>query len=269
MKIGIIGYGMVGKAVEYGFKNNSNTIIINDPEYKNSISVIDMCKQDPNFIFVCVPTPTINGAIDTAIMNDVIATIAQHYKGIVIIKSTVTPNYLTLYADKYPEMQLVSNPEFLSDRTANQDFIEPIIMVIGSENFKNVQLVEQLYTHHSNVNMKNLHYTDLEGAALLKYAFNTFYSTKVTFMNALYEIVNESNTSMNWDEFKKVLGSNPHIGNMHLDVPGHDGLFGYGGKCFPKDVGAFIEYANTLSTPFTLLNTVENVNKINRKKPIS
>jgi len=118
--IGIIGYGMVGKAVEFGFSKTQ--VICSDPEY-NDISVEDICKQAPDAIFVCVPTPTndTNYSILTSVLDRIEST---GYIGIVVVKSTILPDYLVPY-------NIVYNPEFLSRATANTDFTDPPFVLIG------------------------------------------------------------------------------------------------------------------------------------------
>ena len=108
MKIGIIGYGVVGKAIEYGFKDNAD-ILISDPAYTDISVSIEQLTNECDFIFIGVPTPmniANNGKIDTSIIDSVIDQIASlDYKGIVISKSTVIPSHLKHYANIYPSLQ--------------------------------------------------------------------------------------------------------------------------------------------------------------------
>jgi len=137
------------------------------------------------------------------------------------------------------------------------------MVIIGSNHKEAIELVKTAYTKCSVVSISNekIFEVDLVTASLLKYGFNTFYATKVTFMNEMYKILEKSNTDITWNEFKKIYGFNPWIGNMHTDVPGHDGYFGYGGKCFPKDTQAFAEYARNIGHPFELLEKAIELNE--------
>jgi len=260
MKLGIIGYGMVGKAVANGFK--CNDLFIADP-LLNTMTIPDVCALGPDFIMVCVPTPTRRGKIDVSILDNTLDQINKRYSGVVVIKSTTPPDKLTKFEKLYTNLKLVHNPELLSDRTANEDFVTPNMIIIGSNHKDAISLVKKAYIKCSVVSIddEKIFEVDLVTASLLKYGFNTFYATKITFMNEMYKILKKSNTNTTWNEFKKIYGSNPWIGGMHIDVPGHDGYFGYGGKCFPKDTEAFAEYASNVGHTFELLEKTIELNK--------
>lgn len=261
MRIGVAGYGMVGKAVVNGFKQCDPLIF--DPNISPQMTIEHICNLNPQLFFVCVPTPTKNSQFDNTILFETLSKINKHYNGIVVIKSTVPPNYLSDAYNRYTNVKLVYNPEFLSDRTANEDFIKPPMVVIGCQDKDVANTVKSAYLEHSSVicDDNNIHITDLKTASILKYGFNTYYSTKIIFMNELYRILNKSNANISWDDFKKIYGANEWIGTRHLDVPGHDGYFGYGGKCFPKDTKAFVEYAESINQPFELLKEVVRLNE--------
>ena len=214
-------------------------------------------------IFVCVPTPIKHAKFDATIIDQVMETINSSYDGIVIIKSTVPPDIIEKLADSHANIKIAHNPEFLSDKTAMEDFINPSLIVIGCDDNNTALAINDLYLNHSNISCSHeiIHNTDLVTASLIKYGFNTFYATKVTFMNELYNIIHKSNTDFKWDEFKKIYGANQWIGKKHLDVPGHDGYFGFGGKCLPKDTKAFVEYASSINQPFELLEKVIELNE--------
>ena len=111
--IGVIGLGMVGKAVRYGFSNVY--VAYSDPKY-NLVSINDLCRQCDEAIFVCVPTPTDDS--NYSLLKSVLDEIKQYnYTGLVVVKSTVLPHHLEGYDVLY-------NPEFLRARTADQDFID-------------------------------------------------------------------------------------------------------------------------------------------------
>jgi len=262
MKIGIIGKGMVGEAVANGFSKCKN--IISDPAY-NTTTVKDVCLR-ADVIFVCVPTPTVDGVFDPSIILRTMEIINKNFTGDVIIKSTILPDTLTVIDTKSDNINVVYSPEFLSDKTANEDFINPQMVVIGSNNQEVANRIKNLFQDNSDIKCNNYHIVDLITASLLKYGFNTFYATKVIFMNELYNVLNASGSSESWNTFKEIYGSHPWIGNMHLDVPGHDGYFGYGGKCFPKDTIAFSKYASKLGKTMHLLDEVIDLNNVYRNE---
>jgi nucleotide sugar dehydrogenase len=262
MNIGIIGGGMVGNALANGFKQNN--LLISDPSI-NDITIVDVCRS-VDIVFVCVPTPTNNDVFDSSIIDGVMSEINENYQGDVVIKSTIPPNFLMDIYNNSNNINLAYNPEFLTDRTANDDFVNPYMVVIGSEDDGLSSRIEEIYRTQSIVRCDVYHKVDLVSASLIKYGFNTFFATKVIFMNELYGVFQQSGTSMAWEEFRVLIGSNPWVGGSHNSVPGHDGYFGYGGKCFPKDTGAFSKYADSLGKPSHLLNKAIELNSNYRKK---
>jgi UDPglucose 6-dehydrogenase len=238
--IGIVGYGFVGRAVEYGF--NKTKCVIVDPKY-NSTTIKELCSIDTEAIFVCVPTP--NSDINYSILTDVLDEIFLcNYKGMVVVKSTILPDYII-------NRDVIYNPEFLSRDTAFDDFINPHLLIIGGN--RSEELLE-LYKTKSQVKPKNTFLTDIKTASLIKYTLNSFFATKITFMNQIYDVAEKMN--VNYDELKNIISKHPWIGNYHLNVPGNDGYRGFGGPCLPKDTEAFTKHFD-----IDILNTVLQLNK--------
>jgi UDPglucose 6-dehydrogenase len=222
--IGIIGYGMVGRAVEFGFNNTE--CIISDPAH-GLTDIVDVVQADPEAIFVCVPTPTDNDRYE--LLRGVIKDIkAAGYQGLIVVKSTVLPEYIE-------EFDVVYNPEFLSRATANQDFIRPPFVLLGGRTELTRQVAE-LYRKYSQVRLEKIIYTDIKTACLAKYAMNSFYATKITFMNQLYDVAQD--LGVNWSSLTDILKQQPWMGTHHFAVPGPDGKRGFGGPCLPKDTAA-------------------------------
>ena len=245
--IGIIGYGFVGKAVEFAFKNAQ--ILICDPEY-SVLTVKDLAYSSCDAIFVCVPTPTDDTNYQT--LKDVLDIIKEtEYKGIVVVKSTVLPQHLEGY-------DVVYNPEFLSRATANSDFTNPPMMIIGGDSEKAERLVS-IYKQYSTVQTDKVFLTDIKTASLAKYAMNSFYATKITFMNQLFDVAGQ--IGVEWDDVKLILSNHPWMGTHHFDVPGPDGERGFGGPCLPKDTEALTKYYD-----LPLLQEVLKLNTEYRKK---
>lgn len=223
--IGIIGYGMVGKAVSNGFSKTSK--LISDPAV-NDLTVEYMCSKEVDAIFVCVPTPTddTNYKTLTEVLDRIFAT---GYSGLVVVKSTVLPQYLENYDVLY-------NPEFLSRATANEDFVNPPMVIIGGN--KGNELLK-LYEEYSTVNLSRVFLTDIKTASMAKYCMNSFYATKVTFMNQMYDVAQR--IGVNWDDIASILKVHPWMGTHHFQVPGPDGERGFGGPCLPKDTAALVK----------------------------
>jgi|SaaInlLV_10m_DNA_3_1039740.scaffolds.fasta_scaffold09679_3 UDPglucose 6-dehydrogenase len=237
--IGIIGYGMVGKAVAYGFPHCTH--YISDPQYNNN-TVTDIARENPIAIFVAVPTPTdSSGLIETQILENVLNELEKAlYLGLVIVKSTILPHFL---ADR----AVVYNPEFLSRATSLDDFVRPPMLILGGDRANEVL---DLYKQCSNVVTDKVFITDIKTAAFAKYAMNSFYATKITFMNELYHAYGGD-----WKALTSILKEHPWMGSHHFEVPGPDGSFGFGGPCLVKDTEALAsEYDMDLLTKVLELN---------------
>lgn len=245
--IGILGYGFVGKAVAHGFPHCEH--IISDPAY-NNISIKDLVDANPEAIFVCLPTPSDDS--DYAILKNALQEIQdQNYQRIIAVKSTILPHHLE-------DFDVVLNPEFLSRKTADEDFVNPPFVLFGGSSEKTKQLYE-VYKKYSIVDLKNVKYTDIKTASLAKYTFNSFYATKITFMNQIYDVC--SKLGVEFEELKDVLKRWPWmIGVSHLDVPGHEGR-GFGGPCLPKDTQALAKEFD-----LHLLKSVLEINDQYREK---
>ena len=256
MKIGIVGYGFVGKAVDYGFKRNIEKIII-DPKLDTSIS--DLKSHNPEFIFICVPTPmNLDGDQDSSIIEKVLAEINKDYsESVVIVKSTVLPSIIEKLSKSHKHF--VYNPEFLREKTANEDFVNASSLILGGES-DDLKRVAELYNNHSDCKIVEVHETDVISASLVKYSINTFLASKVIFFNQLYDIYKALTPDIKWDEFITMINSDKRIGESHMDVPGHDGRLGFGGACFPKDTAALLSLSKDIDKEFSLLKEVIRIN---------
>ena len=246
MKIGIIGNGFVGSAIMHGFILHVDNIMIYDKDPKLATHSMEELTNNSDVIFVCVPTPMFeSGECDLSIVETVISELSEYEcinSKVIVIKSTVVPGTTEKLAIEYPNMNFVFNPEFLTERKARLDFINTSRIVLGSnKEFANCK-VEDLYRlrfPHTKI-IK----TDFGTAQLIKYMANCFFATKVSFMNEMYQVCEAINGD--WDTAIDGFISDGRIGNSHIDVPGHDGDFGFGGKCFPKDLNAMIKKAEAL-----------------------
>jgi len=254
-KIAIIGYGFVGKAVEFGFRNSSNEIMIVDP-YQGHSNIDDMEDFGADFTFVCVPTPMgPDGSIDDTIINSVAKHLHQMASGTVIIKSTVTPDIIeNICAYK----RFVYNPEFLTERNAFDEFLNPEFHVLGGHP-EFTKRVKNLYKFNSNCNPAPVHYMTASEASFVKYGINSFLAMKVVWFNQWKDMVD--NTGDRYNVISNTIGSDPRIGHSHMKVPGFDGKRGYGGSCFPKDTAAIRNFCPDLS----VLDAVIKANNEYRK----
>lgn len=242
--IGIIGNGFVGSAIVAGFSLHAN-VRVYDKDDRRAINTLEDTVNNSDYVFVGVPTPmeTIEGGkIDLSIMDSVfdeLNAINKNEKTIFIIKSTVVPGTTKKYQDKYKNMRIVFNPEFLTERSANLDFINTSRIILGGAQ-ADVDAVERLY--RDRFPYTKVIKTDTTSAEFIKYMCNCFFATKISFMNEMHLMADK--LGLDWDNVMDGFISDGRIGNSHTDVPGHDGDLGFGGKCFPKDLNAFIEFFN-------------------------
>lgn len=235
MKIAIVGHGFVGKAVDYGFTSVHIQKKIIDPNYGTSVE--ELLDWKPDFTFVCVPTPMgEDGDINTTILDKVMETL-DWVTGIVVIKSTVTPSVI----DKY---HVVYNPEFLTEKSACEQFVNPEFHIIGGAPVE-CSALEKLYEDYSLCTPCPVYKMTKAEASFVKYAINSFLATKVTFFNQLYDAC--SSYGANFNKVIKAVGADKRISISHTKVPGFDGKQGYGGACFPKDTLAFSKFDSNLS----------------------
>lgn len=258
-KIGIIGKGFVGGAVSNGFNKNVEQIIV-DPVHSDT-TLEQLIEQSPTLTFVCVPTPpNEDGSINVDIVTDVLIELSMRdYKGVVVVKSTIIPDYLHQFKKEF-DLKIVYNPEFLTEANAHADFINPNMQVLGGK-WKDCEVVEKAYLRHSSVKVVPTFKTDLTTASLLKYTINSYLATKVMFMNDIHKLHQAGTSQVSWEQFTDMLTRDPRIGDSHMQVPGPDGEFGFGGHCFPKDTEALLKYANDKSIKLNMLKKAVEINK--------
>lgn len=255
MKISIIGLGFVGKALKNALAPSVDVKLI-DPILGTDIS--DLIPFKPDITFICVPTPMSNeSSQDTSIIEDVIRNLEKHaIKTQIVIKSTILPDKI-LELPNYNK--IIYNPEFLTEKNANEDFIKSKLIILGGDKDR-AQLISKFYKEFTFCTHKDHTFTDIISASFLKYTINTFLATKVIFFNELNAIFTESNPNHSWDEFIEILKLDSRIGDSHMHVPGHDGRMGFGGACFPKDSKAFLDFSRSKGKELMLLKTAISIN---------
>lgn len=241
-KVGVIGSGFVGEAQAYAFSPIAD-VRVYDIDILRSIhskEEVDKC----DYIFVCVPTPMKrDGSQDTLYIEKVfeVAVTGPIY----IIKSTVLPGTTKELQKKYPNLNIVFSPEFLTERSAKLDMMTQARIVIGADRKKLSSEVRKLF--EQRFMNKHIIETDSITAELVKYMNNTFFATKVSIINEFKLLADK--LGANWTDALHGFASDGRVGDSHLHVPGPDGKLGYGGTCFPKDVNALITLASKLNTP--------------------
>ena len=257
-KIGIIGKGFVGSAVSNGFSPNTgynNAIIkIYDKDKSKSLNSLEETVNESDFIFLSLPTPSNkDGSISLKILHDSLDAIDRvntNTNNILLLRSTVVPGTSRMFQDKYKNIRIVFNPEFLTERSAFLDFINQSRIILGGESEHNAK-VAKLYQDRFGRNIPIIQ-TNYESAELIKYMNNCFFATKVSFLNEM-KLVSDS-VGANWEDALNGFILDGRIGHSHINVPGHDGKFGFGGSCFPKDVQALIDFGKSIGLSLNTLN---------------
>lgn len=262
LRLGIVGFGFVGKATDYGFNKKVNKFIV-DPILNTTVE--DLKKFKPEIVFICVPTPMgEDGCQDCSIIVDVLSELHDKCREAVkVIKSTVLPSVL----EKLHQLdsKIVYNPEFLREKHANIDFINSEMIILGGD--RNIStIVSKAYSNHSRCKTNNHIFTDLKSASLIKYAINTFLASKVVFFNELYDLYNTLDVNDSWESVIEAISNDSRIGKSHMNVPGHDGKKGFGGACFPKDTLALAKYADDINIELKALKaSIKKNNEIRSK----
>ena len=265
MKLGIVGHGFVGTAVDHGFTRDIQKFIV-DPKHNSTNTIEDLIKFKPDATFVAVPTPQFeSGECNTEILEGVMQQLNTSKGLLVIVKSTVPAYKLQKIQEECINIRIVYNPEFLTEKNYIDDFVNPAMHVFGGMN-KDTDAVEKLYLEHSDCKECPVYKTDLITASMVKYCINSFLATKVTFMNEMYDVLKAARGA-DWNTFTNIIANDPRIGKSHMRVPGNDGQRGYAGSCFPKDTAALAWFAREiLNTQFTQLETSIKINDTLRKK---
>ena len=265
MKLGIVGHGFVGTAVDHGFTKDIQKFIV-DPKHNSTNTIEDLIAFKPDAVFVAVPTPqSESGECNTEILEGVMQQLNNSEGLLVIVKSTVPAYKLQKIQEECINIRIVYNPEFLTEKNYIEDFRHPAMHVFGGMN-ADTDAVEKLYLEHSDCAECPVYKTDLVTASMVKYCINSFLATKVTFMNEMYDVLKAARGA-DWNTFSKIIANDPRIGSSHMRVPGNDGQRGYAGSCFPKDTAALAWFAREiLNTQFTQLETSIKINDTLRKK---
>ena len=249
MKMAIIGHGFVGKAVDAGFNDPEVEKIIIDPIYNTKIE--DLKDKDIDLACVCVPTPMANdGSVNAIMAVEAVEYLRLHTEALIVLKSTVTPNIVSVLKSR----RVVYNPEFLAERNAIEEFLNPIVHVFGGHE-EDCKLLKKYYDDYSACRQCPTHYVKPEEASFIKYGINCFLASKVMWFNQFENIIRKKSNAR-YSRIINAMIDDPRIGASHTTVPGFDGKRGFGGACFPKDTAAFLKY----SEDFSILEEVINSN---------
>jgi UDPglucose 6-dehydrogenase len=296
MKIGIIGTGYVGLVSGVCFAENGNQVICMDVDEKkierlkkgdpviyepgleellqNNIDEkrvtfttnLREVVQGSDVIFMCLPTPPYeDGSVDLSRVLDVADKMAKHINGykVIVSKSTVpvgTCDKVTkiIAAKTKKKFDVVSNPEFLKEGAAVNDFMSPDRVIVGTRSKKAADVMRELYRSFMRVSERFI-LMDERSSELTKYAANSMLALRISFMNELANISEKVKADI--DMIRTGIGSDDRIGSSFL-FPGT----GYGGSCFPKDVKGLLKTSEEYGYDFKILKAIDEIN--NRQKAI-
>ncbi|MBI1304983.1 MAG: nucleotide sugar dehydrogenase [Bacteroidetes bacterium] len=291
MKIAVIGTGYVGLVSGTCFAETGNHVSCVDIDHKKVESLssgkitiyepgleklfernlkegrlhfttkIEEVIDEVSIIFLALPTPPgEDGSADLSYVlgvADHLGKIMKDYK-VIVDKSTVPVGTAekvraAIAANYKGDFDVVSNPEFLREGVAVDDFMKPDRVVVGCSSERARKLMDELYAPFVRQGNPVI-FMDEKSAELTKYAANSFLATKITFMNEIARICELVGADV--DKVRKGIGTDSRIGNRFL-FPG----IGYGGSCFPKDVKALVKSAGDVNYDFKILHAVEEVNE--------
>jgi UDPglucose 6-dehydrogenase len=294
VKVAVIGTGYVGLVSGTCFAETGNDVIcvdinqqkvdkLNDGEitifepgleilFKRNFkegrlkftSHLNEAVKDAVVIFLALPTPPgEGGAADLKYVLGVADQLGKMMTGykVIVDKSTVPVGTAdkveaAIAANYKGDFDVVSNPEFLREGVAVEDFMKPDRVVIGAKSQRAFDIMDELYAPYVRQGNPVLH-MDTRSAELTKYAANSFLATKISFMNEIAQLCELMGADV--DMVRKGIGSDDRIGKRFL-FPG----IGYGGSCFPKDVQALVHSAAEVNYDFQILKAVEKVNSVQK-----
>ena len=265
--IGIIGQGFVGNAVYQKFKNYYD-VLTYDLDDSKCNSTFRKLSRECETIFICLPTPMdAGGRCNVSIVELELVglnTQSARYdrKKTIVIKSTVSPGTTERWNRQYKNLNIVFNPEFLTERNAVDDYENQKRIIFGGPRPTTTE-IKQIF---SKVFPKaHIIKTDSTHAEMVKYLTNSFLATKVSFANEMYQIC--EGLGVDYDKVIEYATQDDRLGDSHWNVPGPDGDFGYGGHCFPKDVKALMVVAEDMDIiPLMLAATDVKNNEVRKNR---
>lgn len=276
--ITICGFGYVGTAMSCLCKINDIEYNVCDTQLKtgnfnyfsnivNAIQFVEK-KHGSHFIFICVPTPSDSfGNCDTSIVESILSQIKLHatLDTYIIIKSTLVPGSCQNFNKLYPDLNIISFPEFLTERNSESDIVNAKFALLGvPDNFdqqKYIQvenLIESLYNHNPNIDIIKKNYTECE---LFKYSVNNFLAVKVWYFNKIYDVTRS--LGIDYQNLKPLFELDPRVAGYGTRVPGDHGR-GFAGSCLIKEQRGLIKLLENLQLDNSVLTAISSENEIMR-----
>ncbi len=225
--IGIIGGGFVGQILKQYYPE---ALVYDKDEARSEGTLGDVLKR--KYIFLAINLPD-NAATNASIYE--LSSLFEKLEGehFIIIKSTFVPGTCDLLQNFFSHLRFVYNPEFLTERTAWEDFTKPQFQILGAP-YQSLPFVQEIFELLPPA--ESYHVVSPLDAEILKHAINSYYATKVIFFNQLYDSCFK--LGGDYETIRNIMIQNPWIGNSHSEIY-HKGYRGFGGKCLPKDIRTF------------------------------
>jgi nucleotide sugar dehydrogenase len=263
MKIGIIGNGYVGKATKLLVSDKNDLFIydINPKLCSPENLTLDNLK-DCDIIFLCLPTPmNPDGSCHLDIVKDTVDKLKNivNSECCIILRSTVPPNTSN-------KLNINFMPEFLTEKNSKNDFINSKEWIFGLNNSNNINsktkiinLINDAY-HNKLIKRNTIVWKSNSEAEMIKYFRNSFLAVKVSYCNEFYRLCEKMEIS--YENVISTAASDTRINQSHTHVPGHDGKFGFGGTCFPKDSNSLLSIfkENNVDSPILSSTIYRNEN---------
>jgi UDPglucose 6-dehydrogenase len=275
MRIAIIGSGVVGEATGIGISLYGHSVLFHDINdhrlaalkekgYEITTELLEAVLSS-DVVFVCVPTPTVDGHADLTYVKHCAKAIGEVLKKsnryvVVVFKSTIPPQttrtQLIPILEQYSGLRagedfgVCMNPEFLRQQSALDDFLHPSRIVIGEFNKKSGDFLERVYKGLSCPIIR----TDLDTAEMVKYVSNLFLASKISFFNEIFMVCQKIGVDAR--TVSKAVSLDSRIGSY-----GVNGGKPFDGMCFPKDLAAFITYVKSKGINPKLLEAVQEINR--------
>jgi len=272
-KVGVIGVGFVGSAIARSFKEKQVNTVLYD-KFKN-IGTFEEILKGTDLVFLCLPTPFDSELAEYNItpLEETCQRLRDHsYQGVIVIKSTVNPDTSDYLGDKY-ELELLHNPEFLSQQTAYEDFHNQRHIVIGKASGTSEESCDVLVEFYDRYYpVAEISICQAKESEMVKIACNSFYAVKVAYFNELYDLCEKNGTR--YDNVREMMLRNNWIYPLHTIVPYPDngdtsvnegkGTLGFSGSCLPKDSLAFLSYQKKKGSLHNVVSGAVKDNKILR-----
>lgn len=262
LTIGVVGLGFVGNSILKSFNVKITELdlekyinVIGYDKFKNGgIGQFEDC-LGCDILFLALPT-LYNEEIKSYQYEPIFETCEllekNNFNGTIVIKSTIEPTTTNILSEKFSKLHMIHNPEFLTARTAYDDFHNQQHIVIGKgpncpdDKLEKVTSLYKLLYPDANISI-----CEAIESESMKIFCNTFYAVKIQYFNELYLLCNKLGS--NYNKIVELMLKNNWINPMHTNVPGPDGKLSYGGLCFPKDTNALLQFMKKFDAPHSVL----------------